>query len=243
METYKIITDEEEFDKFVEFLPQLEEHEAYYIALQGRAKYLRGTPLEGLLKGDKSQLKRAVTTNKSLIKNKVRQMETVIGTYNVTDGGVAMPQEALALYITVNPRDLRLAGHRMVVDCNNALYNNTFLNPYTQSLKLIQNSKSKSRYLEYDFDVNKKEIPLDALIAELAEQSNLPYAVFKAVETRGGYHVFLDTVHLKTLRVNWNKKFLEVYHKYSTDTENKGTNLTPVPGSYQGGFTPRLFVF
>lgn len=239
---YMIIVDEMELDEFIDFLPELKDGEAYYISLMARSKYLKGTQYESLIKGDRSKLKRAIATDKKRIKQKIRQMESAMGTYD-DDKGNVIPQESLALYITVNPRNLKMASKNLGKSILDALAEGKYLNPHTESLKAIQTSKSERRYLEYDFDVDKRIISAIDLKNEIVEATGLTSDYFVIVETRGGYHVLINTSKMKGLKFNWNVPFVELWKKYSTDVDNGGDQMIPVPGTFQGGFVPRLFVF
>ena len=240
MSNYKIIVDEQALDEFIDFLPKLEEGEAYYISLMGRSKYLKGTEHENVIKGDRSKLKRSVATQKSRIKQKIRQMETALGTYD-DDKGTAIPQEALALYISVNPRDLRTASAVLSKNITDGLLNNKYINPFTESLKAIQTSTKKRRFLEYDFDVDKSVLSVESLLEEILANTALTKDKITIVETRGGFHVLINTLLLKGMKVNWAPAFQEIWGKYSTDTKNSGEQLIPVPGTYQGSFIPKLY--
>ena len=110
---YEIIKDEKILDEFIESLPILSEDEVFYICLFARSKYLTEEQKGQMshIKSDKAQLKRVVANKKNL-KTKLKQMQCPIGSYiqyktNVPDNPV--PQEALAVYMTINPRSLSLA--------------------------------------------------------------------------------------------------------------------------------------
>ena len=99
MQNYKIIADEAQLKAFIEWLPELEKDEIYYVSLFARKKY----DTTGTLKADKGQLKR-FSSRKDRLFEKIKHLERPIGTY--THEGQAVSNESLALYITVNPRSL-----------------------------------------------------------------------------------------------------------------------------------------
>lgn len=102
---YKIILNEKKLDEFIDWLPELQDGEMYYVALFARKKYM---PPDFITK-DKAQLKR-FTTTKEYLKSKIKQLECEMGAYRIFDKPI--PNEALALYITVNPRSLKIAGKK-----------------------------------------------------------------------------------------------------------------------------------
>ena len=69
---YSIIKDEKQLLEFIEWLPNLERHEMYYVTLLGRNKYCKE------LKSSKAQLKR-FTSNKEYLFDKIKQLDKFLG--------------------------------------------------------------------------------------------------------------------------------------------------------------------
>lgn len=107
---YIIITDEIKLKEFIEWLPELLPNEKYYLALFSRKKYIKDISIKHI--ADKSQLKR-FTSDKTKLFNKIKQLEVPYGTYTL--GDTIIPQESLAFYITVNPRDMYKASINTIV--------------------------------------------------------------------------------------------------------------------------------
>lgn len=218
---YKIITDEKLLEEFVEWLPKLERGETYYVSLFARKKY------SPLIKADKGQLKRFTCDKKNLI-NKIKQLEIAQGLYQID--GVAVPNEALALYIMPNPRsfiDATIKSTKELIDKITNTYDG--YNPHQIVLSNIQKSPSKRRYLDFDFD----GVDVDDLKLNLLNIINEDERVI--VKTRGGVHVLVNIERIK------NKKFYaEMMKLDGLDGSSNVDALLPVIGCTQGGFTPHF---
>lgn len=103
-ETYKVIADLPELERFVAWLPVLKPDEVFYVTLLARSKYVDGV-VGWTTNSDRKQCARFLTTTDRLIE-KLRKTEIAVGGY--TTKGVEIPQAALAAYITPNPRSLTL---------------------------------------------------------------------------------------------------------------------------------------
>jgi len=216
---YKIIEDEEKLKQFIEWLPQLEQNEKYFVSLFARKKYCN----DKIKSNDKTQLKRFVS-NKDRLFEKIKQLEVEFGSYSLRDE--AVPQESLVLYINPNPRDMKKATFLMAKQCLNLIeYCNNGYNIQAEALSCIQKSRSKSHFC--DFDIDEKDIDL-SLMTDI-----LPRDCYEVVETRGGYHILVNT--RKAPKTKWHVDIREAF-----DVDQTGDQLLPVCGCVQGGFTPRF---
>ncbi|WP_196888337.1 hypothetical protein [Aureivirga sp. CE67] len=225
---YKIIANEEELLKFIHWLPELEEGEKYYLALFSRKKYC-----ETLIQSsDKTQLKRFVT-EKDRFYNRLRQLEIPVGAWKLKNGE-DVPQESLALYITINPRSMKKATEMMGKKCWDLMSRGNY-NVHAEALSCIQKSKSRTCFIDFDIDTKEIDLDLQWLNEEIGE------ANYEILETRGGYHIMVNPTQASAFRQekfgdkNWHVK---IQKKYPVD--QSGDQLVPVPGSYQGGFVPRF---
>lgn len=212
---YSIIKDLDKLKEFVNWLQELKSNEKYYVCLFARKKYFKG------LKSDKTSVKRFVTDKERML-DKIRQLECVVGSYKF--GDLEIPQESLSLYINPNPRNLRKATFELQHNLISIIEKDNEYNIHAEVLNCIGESKSKTRFV--DFDIDSKNIDLTK-ICEIVGEDN-----YSVVETRGGYHVLVKVFN-KVKNKNW---FQDITNTYNVDQE--GDQLLPVPGCVQGDFIP-----
>ena len=233
---YQVITDKALLIDFIDnWLPELKENECYYFCLFARSKYAKnedGSNKFSHIKTDKAQLKRFVATKKGYILHKIQQLEVKVGAYKTKDGD-DIPQEALALYVNPGPRNQKKAMFTLMkrlIDIQMCEGQN--FNIHAEALSAIQKSKSKSRFIDFDIDSENAE-------EEVFSAINFNYINKEALhflKTRGGMHVLVDTTKIE-------ERFQKSWYRYLTGVLNvdiKGDNMIPVPGTYQGGFTPHF---
>ncbi|WP_337044869.1 hypothetical protein [Emticicia sp. 17c] len=217
---YQIIRDETLFRNFIEWLPALKPNETYYVSLLARSKYHEAVG------SDKAQVKR-FTSSKEFIYDKVKQLECELGTYKYK--GVGIPQEALALYISLNPRDMERASKNALIRFAELItreYNG--YNPHQEVLSEIQKACSRKIYFDLDFD----KVDLTGTLARIKQHINEDCLTM--LKTRGGFHLLVELAKI-------DKQYNKTWHQSLSQLEGcdvKGDNLIPVPGCTQGGFTP-----
>ena len=226
-DTYQIIRDRAAFEVFIDWLPEPAAHEAYYVTLLARKKYHPSAL------SDKTALKRVVATTKPLLIRKVEQLALPLGRYrNNKDEAIA--QDALALYITINPRSLKLAQQnllRRLVDV--ALDANNVQNPAALALSEVQKSRSRTVSVDFDFDIDDDDVMETAnQIAEIADAGNVRF-----LRTRGGMHALVNPQGASETGTRfWHKAISAL-----PGCDVVGDSLIPVPGCVQGGFVPYFF--
>lgn len=216
---YSIINDSTELSQFIyEFLPDLAANETFYVALFARNKYWPDCP------SSVGQLKR-FTSNKKNLYDKLKQLECPLGAYKVK--GVSVPQEALALYITPNPRNFESAAKNGLISLVNRItkpYDG--YNPHQDLMSAIQQSAGKKKWVQ--FDIDNPEINFDLINYIVGADA------YRIIKTRGGYHVFVEAKKVKVEHAkNW---YLSM--KQIPGCDVSGDELTPIPGCIQGGFIP-----
>lgn len=222
---YQIITDLPVLEAFIEWLPELKEHEKFYLCLFARKKYCATV---GWIKSDKTQMKRFLSDTDRLLE-KIMQLECPVGAYR--QKGNIIPQESLALYISPNPRDLWKANFDAVGDLGRVIQcQGKTSNPHQEVMSSIQRSRGTKHFV--DFDIDTKEAGIIDKIKEAVGESVLNEG-FDLLETRGGYHVLCRPRLMHGVAGGWHQRL-------SVLADVKGDALIPVPGTHQGGFTPKF---
>ena len=233
MGNYKIIQDEKAFKEFIDWLPELEKDETYYLSLFARKKY----DTTGTLKSDKSQIKR-FTSDKKRMFDKVKKLEVELGSYRVKD--IEVPDNTLALYITPNPRCVKKASLKTIKMLVDNIDKDNYQNPQAVALNALQVSKSRTVFV--DFDVDNKVSDREGYknygnyLKDFAFNKTGSRGCFDIIETNGGYHVLVRPSDVReNFKKGWHQKISE--NQY---IDQSGDLLLPVPGTTQGGFTPKF---
>lgn len=221
---YQIITDEARLLAFIDWLPVLAPDETYLVCLFARKKY---APAEAGLKADKNQLKRFTATKEFLLR-KIRQLETALGNYTTPDGR-PVPNEALALYLTVNPRSQTMAAKNTLIALATLItkdYNG--YNAQQVALNEIQKACSRNVYIDLDFDGVDYAATMQAVVQHVNREA------ITTLVTRGGFHLLIEPRLIRPELVKtWYPRLAGL-----PGCDVRGDMLLPVPGCTQGGFTP-----
>lgn len=220
-EVYQIIKDEKALREFIDWLPDCSETEQYYLTLFARKKYC---PDIKWIKSDKGQLCRK-TSKKEYIFDKIDQMQCRVGAYKLD--GRDVPQESLACYISISPRDLWKATVRSIGKLATVLEcGGKNSNPHQEVMSEIQKSVGERKYIMFDVDEKNDETVQTCI--------NLCDGYCDVTETRGGYHIF---VHKDKVDKITDKMWYPKMAKFSDIT---GDAMTSPAGTYQGGHTVKF---
>lgn len=225
---YEVISSPLELKKFIDWLPDLEPGEAFYTTLLARNKYVKELGL-GTFNSDRHQCARFLI-KKDRLYNKIWSTEAPLGSYVVK--GTVVPQAALACYINPNPRGLVRAQPDIIQRLvRNVMLSHKDARVDEDVMTAIHKTIGRKIYMDFDID---GEFNLNELAKNVATCVN-PEAV-SIVITRGGYHILVKVAEIKDeYRRTW-------YHRLRAlvGVDVVGDTLLPIPGTYQGGFTPRL---
>lgn len=221
---YDIVLDSKELEAFIQFLPLLNPGECYYCALFARKKYHESA------KNDKSQCKRFVATDKNWLFRKIMQLEIADGAYTNKDGS-QVHNDSLSLYINLNPRSFALAQRRLLVRLAESIAERHIdLNPSAAAFSEIQKAKSRTAWVDFDFDNMSSE---DLYLGETLNEE-----AYRIINTRGGFHLLVHPPSIQTQFMNnW---YVNIAAHPNCDVT--GDNMVPIPGCTQGGFIPRLIL-
>lgn len=234
---YKIVKDYEEFNKFLNWLPELEDGQKFYFSLFARKKFGK---TEGL-KADKGQLKRFTATKEQAL-SKIKKLEVELGSYEID--GVKVNEESLVLYVTVNPRDMHKAGLKTAKELVSMMADGrTIYNPQSVALNQIQVTGVK-KYFDIDLDFKENRgISLETLYRTIKDNDliNVEAVVGNVIKTRGGFHILVELDKIsEAYKKKWFNNFSQLKNDNFTITMN-GDNMTPVAGCVQSDFIPRIY--
>jgi len=118
------------------------DNEVYYMCLQARKKYM-----PELQSSDKTQLKRVVCRKDNMLQ-KIQELECAVGVYKTKRGHI-ITNDAIALYITINPRDYRKACANTAKDLIDNINLGRIVNPYAVAMTQIHKSKGKTNFIVF----------------------------------------------------------------------------------------------
>lgn len=220
-----IIRNTTEFMGFVDWLPELHEGECYYVSLFARKKYHPSA------KNDKFACKRFVATSKYWLIRKIKHLELHDKFAYVNKNGTAVHPNALALYISLNPRSLFKAQQLLLMEMAESIsLHRTNVNPASVALSCIQKLPSRKILVDFDFDVDHERMPI--ILRDIFRGINQDAC--KTMITRGGFHLIVNPSFIE-------EEYKCTWYQHISKFEGcdvKGDNLIPVVGCRQGDYVP-----
>ena len=153
-------------------------------------------------------------------------MECEIGSY--TDKGIPIPEEALCLYITPNPRSYKKSAKNLAKKLLDLCFNEyNGYNPHAEALNSIQTACSRTVFMDFDFDGT----TIDEMKDSIFNIINRDCVTF--VETRGGFHLLIevdkiDSKYFKTYYTKWPAGGRNAYKFQLEEIENNETTWEEV---------------
>lgn len=233
---YKIIENEESLREFIDFLPELEKNETFFLCLQIRKKYLTSIRCNA-----ERQLRR-FTSSKKYMFEQIRQLEVPFGAYKID--GQDVPNEALVLYLNVNPRDMKKATYNSINKMVDLLQQNERYDLDWKIMTEIHKAKSKTKFVHFDIDLPtgedrdkfspKNDISVEEVYRVTSELVGADAT--NVVCTRGGYHVLITLDKVQSKIRNWHSPL-----KDALGCDQVGDLMIPMVGCCQGGFVPYIW--
>lgn len=230
-----LIKDEQETINFIhKVIKLLENDEVYLTLLCARKKYC------DTITSSEEILSREIIRHNDVDKilRKFKKSSITEDVY-VDKNNNVIPEEALALYVLLDPRSTLKAYGEFNKSINEWMLNNlrdsnTVL---TQNLSLYRRidlklfsaiHKSRSRPIYFIIDIDKKDS--DLLNSIISVDSIKPYIIWIS-ETHGGYHVILHRNNITGGYIH------NLQRNQLKDIEILREPMTPIPGTLQGGFS------
>lgn len=223
---YELILQEEELKKFINFLPDLNPNEGYFLILIARKKWY---PESGISSAHK--LRRETVGTKDKIIQTLRQWEISDGTYR--SGELPIHQNNLGVYIGYNPRNQYNACFELINQClANIRSNKQNINIKSMANDVIQGSNGTKNFIDIDVDIKEGEDFLEIIkfIKGIINEEHLTL-----IKTNGGFHCLI--------RVNGiigNKTWYQQIksHPFKSELNIMSNDLIPMVGCNQGQFKP-----
>jgi len=213
------------------------ENQVFCMCFTARTKYLDGRESYNLKNNE--QFYKAFIRHKDRFLRKLyeRNLDTVFDR-----DGKQLPIECMAVYITINPRDTYQALFKLQKYCLDIAYRNdtaTMKRLDSLAFKSYHTSPLKLDRVVIDFDITEKNPKSESRMLDLLNP--IANCLSCIVETRGGFHVYLDISKaephdkkyiFQDLRKIQSEDFKEI--QVQTDA------MVVIPGTLQGGFKVRF---
>lgn len=245
---YQVIYDSEQINQFAELFLPTKDHLVINLSLVARKKYAPELPdqvyiLQRVIVGSEQDREKA----KNNLHRHVMRLETPIGSY-VDKNEKAIPNEALALYAFIDPKDTVKVLSATLNECVEKISNGEKLpnafNLYKDHLNKSKSPTTAEQYRQIDLDT--KEPDRVEAVKVLLDKTGVQVLI--AVETKGGYHLVYKHDRAINNKVLYDFKERTKFEK--VDREGKkvkdywfsitSTPMVIVPGTYQGGFKTRM---
>ena len=196
-----LIKDKEQFNKFVEILPDLKNDEVYFISLSARNKYLTTEEREFYGLGRTEMFSRAIIRRKEDFEYTLSKLESSLQ-YKLTKTKQNIPEKALVVYININPSSMIKAYFALMNEMNKELHDITFalqnnkIPNYSgihlldrKLMNCIQRARSRKVFIDIDFDTQRFQI-CDTFLKVLT----LRNVDHHRIKTKSGFHILIPKI-------------------------------------------------
>ena len=235
-----MISDQNIFKRYVDWLPAPILDEVYFVSLSARNKYLTPQEREYYGLGRTEMFSREIARDKPGLSYVMSKLQASLA-YRRTRTGKEIPHGALVVYMNVNPSSTIAAyqtfKHQMDTILQEALtaaLKDAHVNfdPLVRAprhlMNAIQKSRSRRLIIDIDVDTTAPDI-IDNLRQTLREQG----VDFACVGTCGGYHVLVRKHTLGHFRLY--EKLQELQDAAGAEVCVNANGMVPVPGTLQAG--------
>lgn len=220
MSTYKVVFDLSLIKKFIDMLPNEEsDDEVYIMSLMARCKDGR------LPKVKNSEIHgtRKAVKKKDIIRC-LYEYEVPLGLYKRRE--VAIEQQYISPYITINPRSRSAASRSMCMELTKILIEcpHQRIDVVDMATQMLHKSIARKYFLDFDFDgvdVSQK------IIDKIKSMDGA-----KIIMTAGGFHLICPASSV-------GQDYMEIVN-LGCDVHGS-RNMIPIPGCYQRDFIPYFY--
>lgn len=250
---HSLIQDQEQFNLFVDILPDLIRDEVYFLSLSARNKYLTDAEREEFDLGRTEMFSRQIAFDKEGIKLAMDRMRADLDVRRTRNGSL-IPEKCLVVYMNIHPSST-VKAYRAFSGQMDRHYEEAFMGtlngstasdmwiPFrrmsTNLMNHIQKSASRKTMVDIDIDGEdslESNSLLGGVLNFLSEHS-VPYTT---IQTQGGYHVLVRTEYLSK-EVPLYKIISGLDKGTSGEVKFNSNAMVPIPGTLQAGKLVKIF--
>lgn len=241
MHQSSLVVDREQYNRFVELMPELTGSEVYFLSLSARSKYLTDDEREKYKLTGAEMFSRQTAFDKPGLEYALVKMEAELG-YKRTKSGQEFPAHALVVYVNVNPSSLPKAYGKFMSQMakiqleafETAITGKEpdfkgFHNMPRKILSAIQAAKSRRIWVDIDIDLGSAKGDQQVLfeIKGIFDEEII-------IQTRSGFHALVA----KERAGNYSRVVKMINHRLSEfggECQYNSNAMVPMPGTVQGG--------
>ncbi len=238
-----LICDINQYQRFINLLPELENDQVYFLSLSARNKYLSKEQRDFYCLGRTEMFCRKTAKSKDQIEKRLMEMAFELQ-YKRTGSGKLFPKEALVVYFNINPSSMRAAYNSFRAIMNNCEWETAqallggrhpSYEPYLKMNRRLMNCIQKERAYRYfvDIDIDTGSAPTETIVKSVHFNKLLQKGI--GVKTKSGYHILFKVGDMsreinESVRMTHN--FFATYHGEAAFNINA---MIPLPGTQQAG--------